>query len=175
MVASFFFSEYGGYIGAPFVLLALIGAIGDVRKSFPWVLGAIFFLMLYRGDTGPNAPTMWLRHLPLGGNIGLCGRWVIPLVFCVGVLAALGAQSLCERPQQWGRRLAGYYSQWASPMHGWYARQITATCFNRRLEPPALKNVSPVQSRIPVAADVHCHGWDGLRQLRRHRLSYGGT
>ena len=63
--------------------------------------GAVFFLFLYRGDTGPNALTMWLRLLPLGGNIGLCGRWVIPLIFCVGVLVALGAQSLCERPQQW--------------------------------------------------------------------------
>jgi hypothetical protein len=107
MVASFLFSEYAGYIGAPFALLALIGAIGNVRKSFPWVLGAIFFFTLFRGDTSPNAPTMWLRLLPLAGNIGLCGRWVVPLVFCVGVLAALGAQSLCERPQQWGRRLAG--------------------------------------------------------------------
>lgn len=107
MVASFCFSEYGGYIGAPFALLAVIGAIGNVRKSFPWVLGAIFFLASFHGDTGPNAPTMWLRYLPLAGNIGLCGRWVIPLVFCVGVLAALGAQSLCERPQRWGRRLAG--------------------------------------------------------------------
>ncbi len=106
LVASFFFSEYAGYLSAPFILLALIGTIGDVRKSFPWVLGAIFFFMLYRGDTGPNAPTMWLRQLPLGGNIGLCGRWVIPLVFCISVLAALGTQSLCERPQQWGLRLA---------------------------------------------------------------------
>ena len=106
-VGSFFFSEYAGYIGAPFVLLALIGTIGNLRKSFPWLLGAIFFAMLFRGDTDPNSPTMWLRSLPLAGNIGLCGRWVIPLVFCLGVLAALGAQSLCERPQQWGRRLAG--------------------------------------------------------------------
>jgi hypothetical protein len=105
MVASFFFSEYGGYIGAPFALLALVG-IGDLRKSIPWVLGAIFFVALFRGDTGPNAPTMWLRHLPLAGNIGLCGRWVTPLVFCVGVLAALGAQSLCERPQRWAGHLA---------------------------------------------------------------------
>jgi hypothetical protein len=28
------------------------------------------------------------------------------LVFCVAVLAALGAQLLCERPQKWGRRAA---------------------------------------------------------------------
>jgi len=103
MVGSYFFSEYGGYIGPPFLLLALIG-VGNVRKSVPWVLGAIFFVLLFRGDTGPNAPTMWLRHLPLAGNIGLCGRWVTPLVFCVGVLAALGANTLCERPVQWGRR-----------------------------------------------------------------------
>jgi hypothetical protein len=105
MVASFFFSEYGGYIGAPFALLAVVG-IGNLRKSIPWVLGAIFFVVLFRGDTSPNAATMWLRHLPLAGNIGLCGRWVTPLVFCVGVLAALGAQSLCQRPQWWLHRLA---------------------------------------------------------------------
>lgn len=106
MVASFFFSEYAGYIGAPFILLALIGTFGQWRKSIPWVLGTVFFLFLYRGDIGPNSLTVWLRLLPLGGNIGLCGRWVIPLVFCVGVLAALGAQSLCEPPQQWARTLA---------------------------------------------------------------------
>ncbi len=106
MIASFFFSEYAGYIGAPFILLALTGVIGNLRKSIPWVIGAYSFLMLYRGDTGPNVPTVWMRYLPLGGDLGLCGRWVIPLFFCVTVLAALGAQKLCERPEPWGRRLA---------------------------------------------------------------------
>ena len=107
MVASFFFSEYACYLSPPFVLLALIGTFGYMRKSFPWVLGAIFFFFLYRGDIGPDSPTMLLRQLPLGGNIGLCGRWVIPLFFCLSVLAALGAEVLCERPREWGRRLAG--------------------------------------------------------------------
>jgi hypothetical protein len=106
MVASYFFSEYAAYLSPPFILLALAGTFGYLRKSFPWILGAIFFFFLYRGDTGPNAPTVWLRLLPLGGNIGLCGRWVIPMFFCVSVLAALGAQALCDRPRQWGRRLA---------------------------------------------------------------------
>jgi hypothetical protein len=106
LVASFFFSEYAGYLSAPFILLALIGIFADTRKSFPWLLGTIWFLSLYLGDTGPDVPTMWLRHLPLGGNIGLCGRWVIPLVFCVSVMAAIGAQVLCEQPQLWSRRLA---------------------------------------------------------------------
>lgn len=107
IVASYFFSEYAAYLSPPFVLLALVGAFGYVRKSLPWVIGAIFFFFLYRGDISANSPTMWLRQLPLGGNIGLCGRWVIPLFFCVSVLAALGVHLLCERPQLWGRRLAG--------------------------------------------------------------------
>jgi hypothetical protein len=107
MVASFFFSEYAAYLSAPFVLLALVGTFGYFRKAFPWVLGAFFFFFLYRGDIGPDSPTMLLRRLPLGGNIGLCGRWVIPLFFCLSVLAALGAEVLCERPREWGRRLAG--------------------------------------------------------------------
>ena len=106
MVASYFFSEYASYISPPFILLALIGIFGYLRKAVPWLLGAIFFFSLYFGDLGPNSPTMWLRQLPLGGNIGLCGRWVIPMFFCVSVLAALGAEVLCERPERRGRRLA---------------------------------------------------------------------
>jgi hypothetical protein len=105
ITASFQFTEYGGYLGAPFLLLAVIGALAGWRKSPPWVFGTVFFLFAYRGDTSPNAVTMWLRLLPLGGNIGLCGRWVIPLVFCVGVLAALGAQFLFSRRQKWVPRL----------------------------------------------------------------------
>ncbi len=106
LMASWFFSEYAGYIGAPFAVLALIGTVSDWRKACPWVLGGIIFLQLYRGDTSPDALVVWLRKLPLGGNIGLCGRWVVPLVFCVGVLAALGVQALCDRPAIWGARLA---------------------------------------------------------------------
>lgn len=106
MTASFFFSEYGGYIGAPFAVLALVGIAGNFRKAIPWIIGTYLFLMMYRGDTSSYALTQWLRLLPLGGNIGLCGRWVIPLVFCVGILAALGAQCLCDLPVTWGKNLA---------------------------------------------------------------------
>jgi hypothetical protein len=106
MLASFFFWEYAGYIGAPFAVLALIGTVSNWRQASPWVLGCIIFLLLYRGDTGPNALVVWMRELPLGGNTGLCGRWAVPLVFCVGVLAALGVDALCARPGTWGHRLA---------------------------------------------------------------------
>ena len=106
MTASFFFSEYGGYLSAPFVLLALIGAIGSWRKALPWLAGIPVFLLLYRGDIGSDALIVWLRLVPLGSNVGLCGRWVIPLVFCVGVLVALGVQTVCDRGESWGRPLA---------------------------------------------------------------------
>jgi hypothetical protein len=104
--ASYFFSEYGGYVGAPFAALALIGAVTDWRRACAWLIGAFIFVELYRGDTGPNALVVWLRKLPMGANIGLCGRWVIPLVFCVGALAALGVQTLCNKSGNWGPRLA---------------------------------------------------------------------
>jgi len=98
--------EYGGYLGAPFVGLALAGIASWPRRALPFVIGAVVFFQLFMGDTGPHALVTYLRELPLGGNIGICGRWVIPLVFCVGVLAALGAQFLCDHWGQWGPRAA---------------------------------------------------------------------
>ncbi len=101
----FTFVEFGGYLSAPFVVLALIGMVGAGRKAVAWIIGTIAFLFLFRGDTGPHALINYLRLFPLGQDLGFCGRWVIPLVFCVGVLAALGAQLLCERFQIWGPRV----------------------------------------------------------------------
>ncbi len=75
------------------------GMVAGPRRALPWVFGAIVFFLLFMGDTGPHALVTYLRLLPLGSNIGICGRWVIPLVFCVAVLAALGAQFVCDH---WG-------------------------------------------------------------------------
>ena len=98
--------EYGGYLGAPFIAFALAGTVSGPRRAFPFVLGAVVFFLLFMGDTGPHALVTYLRELPLGSNIGICGRWVIPLVFCVGILAALGAQFLCDHWGRWGPRTA---------------------------------------------------------------------
>ncbi len=105
-VGPFFFSEDGGYLSLAFLALALIGALAAGRNAVTWVLGVVVFLLLYRGDTGPHALINYLRLVPLADNMGLCGRWVIPLLFCVGVLAALGAQVLCDHFGSWGPRLA---------------------------------------------------------------------
>jgi hypothetical protein len=98
--------EYGGYLGAPFVAFALIGMISSPLRALPFAIGAVAFFELFMGDTGPHALVTYLRLLPLGSNIGICGRWVIPLVFCVGVLSALGAQFLCDHWGRWGPRTA---------------------------------------------------------------------
>lgn len=98
--------EYGGYLSAPFVALAFAGIVTKPMRALPWVFGTIVFFLLFMGDTGPHALVTYLRLLPLGSNIGICGRWVIPLVFCVAVLAALGAQFVCDHWGLWGPRIA---------------------------------------------------------------------
>jgi hypothetical protein len=98
--------EYGGYLGAPFVAFALAGMVAGPRRALPFVLGVVVFFLLFMGDTGPHALVTYVREFPLGNNVGICGRWVIPLVFCVGVLAALGAQFVCDHWGRWGPRTA---------------------------------------------------------------------
>lgn len=105
-VGPFFFSEDGGYLSPVFLVLALIGAITGGRKALTWILGVAVFLLLYRGDTGPHALITYLRLIPLAKDMGLSGRWVIPLLFCVGVLAALGSQFLYDHLGSWGPRIA---------------------------------------------------------------------
>jgi hypothetical protein len=102
----FYMPEYGGYLGAPFIALALAGIVAGPRRALPWVLGTLVFFLLFMGDTGPHALITYLRKLPFGANIGICGRWVIPMAFCVGVLAALGAQLVCDHWGRWGPRIA---------------------------------------------------------------------
>ncbi len=102
----FWMTEYGAYLGAPFVAFALAGIVGAPRRALPFVFGVVVFFLLFRGDTGPNALITYVRELPFGANIGICGRWGIPLVFCVSVLAALGAEFMCEHWSLWGPRVA---------------------------------------------------------------------
>jgi hypothetical protein len=99
------FTEFGGYVSAPFALFAIVGIVAGGLDVIVWVVAAIFFFLLFLGDYSPHALITYVHLLPLGRNLGLCGRWVIPLVFCIGVLAAIGAQVLCDRFRLWGTRL----------------------------------------------------------------------
>ena len=99
------FTEFGGYVSAPFALFAIVGIVAGGLDVIVWVVAAIFFFLLFLGDYSPHALITYVHLLPLGRNLGLCGRWVIPLVFCIGVIAAIGAQVLCDRFRLWGMRL----------------------------------------------------------------------
>ena len=99
----FMFCEYGAYLSLAFALLAIVGLVTRPVKALPWIVPAVVFLEFTRGWTGQQSPLMLLYYLPLSGNAGLPGRYLIPLVFCVGVIAAYGADFIHSRFQTRGK------------------------------------------------------------------------
>jgi hypothetical protein len=101
--AEFLFAEYGAYISAFFVVLAVTGVISRPVKTLPWVVPAVIFFLFARGFTGDHSAVFLIRLLPLSASAGLTGRYLIPFVFCVGVIAAIGADYLVSNFGSWGR------------------------------------------------------------------------
>lgn len=102
----FAFCEYGAYLSIFFAALVILGLISRPVRSLPWLVPAVIFVLFARGWTGPNAAVLLLLYLPMGGNAGLPGRYLIPFVFCVGVIAAYGTDFLCSKFVPWGKRIA---------------------------------------------------------------------
>ena len=102
----FAFCEYGAYISAFFAALVLVGLISRPTRSLPWLVPAVIFVLFARGWTGPHSAVFVLLYLPMGGNAGLTGRYLIPFVFCCGVIAAYGTDFLCSSYPRWGMRIA---------------------------------------------------------------------
>ena len=91
----FAWCEYGAYVSLAFVFLAAVGLVARPIKSLPWLLAAIVFVLFARGWTGEHSFVFILLYLPMGSSTGLTGRYLIPFVFCVGVIAAYGADYIC--------------------------------------------------------------------------------
>ena len=104
--AEFLFSEYGAYISGFFVALAVIGLVCRPIKTLPWLLPALIFFLFAQGFTGNHSPALLIRFLPLSASAGLTGRYLIPFVFCVGVIAAYGADVLASKFEPWGKWIA---------------------------------------------------------------------
>ncbi|MGO9606902.1 MAG: hypothetical protein ACLQAT_26515 [Candidatus Binataceae bacterium] len=102
----FLFAEYGAYLSPAFAALAIAGVAGARLKAIPWLAGAVVFFLLAEGDSGPHSALMALRHLPMSHQIDLPARFIIGFSFCVGVLAALGADFLCRTRWRWGLSVA---------------------------------------------------------------------
>lgn len=99
------FVEYGAYVSIFFGALAIIGLVSRPVRALPWIVPALIFFLFARGYTGDYSAVFILRYLPMGGNAGLTGRYLIPFVFCGGVIAALGADFLYSKFGSWGRAL----------------------------------------------------------------------
>jgi hypothetical protein len=99
----FAFCEYGAYISVFFAALAVLGLVSRPVRSLPWLVPAAIFVLFARGWTGPNSVVFILLYLPMGESTGLPGRYLIPFVFCVGVIAAYGTDFLCSKFAPWGK------------------------------------------------------------------------
>ncbi|MGA9723653.1 MAG: hypothetical protein WBQ86_14435 [Candidatus Binatus sp.] len=103
----FVFACYGAYVSPAFALLAVLGLLTGRLKTLPWVVAAIVFLLLARGNTGPYCALMLLRRLPLFGNLAFPTRFIYPFVLALGAIAAHGADFVCRRTKPWGPRAIG--------------------------------------------------------------------
>ena len=101
------FACYGAYISPVFVLMAVVGLLTGRAKALPWLVTAIVFMLLARGKSGPYCALSLLRRLPLCGNIAFPTRFIYPMVFAVGAIAAYGADFVCRIAQQFGPRVVG--------------------------------------------------------------------
>ena len=104
--AEFLFAEYGAYLSAFFAALAVIGLLSRPVRTLPWLLPALIFFLFARGYSGDDSAVLILRHLPLSASAGLTGRYLIPFVFCVGVIAAHGADFLGSKFVPLGKWIA---------------------------------------------------------------------
>lgn len=102
----FLFCEYGAYLSAVFVTMSLLGLLARPMRVLPWLAPALMFLLFARGYTSDRSAVLILRYLPLSQSAGLPGRYLIPFVFCVGVVAAYGADDLSSRFGRFGKGAA---------------------------------------------------------------------
>jgi hypothetical protein len=80
--------EYGGYVGVPVLLLALVGAWTTWRRTWPWVVGLVVFAGLSMGNEGPVWPL--LRGLHAFEGLRVPSRAIVVVVLLAAGLAGVG-------------------------------------------------------------------------------------
>jgi hypothetical protein len=92
-----FFIEFGDYISPAFLLLVAGAVVLPHRRVAVWMgLGVLVIFALHSGG-GPYGSSVWLflKKLPIySSSLRLSSRFVIPLTFCVAMVAAYGAHEL---------------------------------------------------------------------------------
>lgn len=100
------FWECGAYIGL-FALPAVLGAF-NLRRSIPWIALVMGAAMMFRGDVGPDAYSLWawLHRWPVFASMRLPSRAIIPMAFALSVLAGFGLDLIQRFGGRFGARLA---------------------------------------------------------------------
>ena len=91
------FYEYGAYVSLFAVVLIVIGLATSARPLTPWIVAALFFLVLTAGEGG--FPQIWelMHKLPLFSSERVTPRFLVTFVFTLGVIAGYGADFVCYR------------------------------------------------------------------------------
>ena len=100
------FWESGAYLGPGAAALAVLGLATSPRRAGPWMLVAALSFVLAIGGPRPWFPWPLLHHLPIFSWERMPERFLILLVFALGVMAAYGADSLAGIGKPWGAILA---------------------------------------------------------------------
>ncbi len=92
-----FFIEFGTYTSPAFVILALAGLVMFRLRVLPWIVIGWFLILCVRGDNCLIPIFSWMKKLPLLSDMRLSSRFLIPLSFCIAIVAGLGADELIKR------------------------------------------------------------------------------
>ncbi len=88
------FFELGAYLSPAAVALAVLGILGRLRSSLPWLLAGALFFVLAIGDPQPWYPWALLHRLPVFSLLRVPARFLMPFGLTVGVIAGFGADFL---------------------------------------------------------------------------------
>jgi len=92
-VGSMSFTESGTYLSPAFLIVALAGVWAAPRRSLPWILMALAFLVLGTGSRfGPCSPWVLVHRLPVFSWFRIPPRYFVLLPLCVAVLTGFGVE-----------------------------------------------------------------------------------
>jgi len=100
------FYEYGAYVNPLAALLAMLGVVTSPKRLAPWIVAALFFIVMAAGEGGFPYAWQWLHAIPPFSSERVTPRFMVPFVFTLSVMAGYGADFLDRRFKRPGRALA---------------------------------------------------------------------
>jgi hypothetical protein len=147
------FFECGAYIGIFFGALWWVGALGAIRRCWPWLAATAALLLIAIGNFGPYSPWVWLHGLPMLSSQRIVARFLIPLVLCVAVVAGYGVDLARTIKPPWGM-IAALVILLAGTIDAWLISPPNLGVFAGNREPQLVpKSAQFRQFRSPESPD----------------------